>query len=410
MRTQSQILIISAHLGFLEERRIQLEKRLDYIQTVLQKCHVWLQDSVDNTITFEEIMLKCLEIAKDEPGGCNLYNYELEDSQALIKESTKQYVSSSDLIPVLRNMSRNLSEQSRKVDSMFKSQTENFEQFQQYMYNVNSMTRYLQEAANQQQSRELNIVDEMRDRLISSETRASSEQLASQPEGSEGCGKTITDISCSEPFSSSVDLPRDVSSCSQSDDSDVNSLLKEQFVSLNDKLSKITQQIQDVLERERPSHVCKKYVGFTALVSIFGPLITPFSQFESDLNDYESTTDMQMGNYKILTCFNHIQHNEGGHYDPETGIFTAPWDGFYLTCLNINIHSQGPVFIGTVERTSEHITGFRELDSVVIKLGSGQSLNIVRLDSGDQLCVYKTYDKSRICDRSRFSCFMIARV
>ncbi|KAH9495266.1 hypothetical protein Btru_016236 [Bulinus truncatus] len=374
---------------------MQMESRLTYLQSVIDGCKSWIEENDDSTLNFEEIMLKCLEIATDESSSVSPFTTsgerELHIMNARHSKNISYENSCSELVNALVSISKSLNEHSKKVDSLTRTQAEHFFYVRQQLKSDESLIKQLLDNEHPRMNSKFTEVDRSKEEIVCSKSAAKRNEL-----------ETFQSQLGIESFSSPVDSPSNLTQLTDS--------VKKEFTTLNEKLWEINTQMKELLVKNEQTDVSSGYIGFTAGVSIWGPLVSPLSQFMSDANEYGQSEHSQMTNHKILTCFNNVQHNEGGHYNPDTGIFSVPVDGFYLTCLNVNIISQGPVFVGTVERTGGHITGLRELDSVAVKLGSAQSLNIFRLNKGDELCVFKTYDHARICDSSRISCFLIAKI
>ena len=97
------------------------------------------------------------------------------------------------------------------------------------------------------------------------------------------------------------------------------------------------------------------------------------------------------GNQSEIIVFNQVLINEGGFYDPETGIFTCPWDGVYDFSFFIG---QRGGESATRIYTGLHVNDKMKVNAVVDAYNYQQDLQggnriIIRLTAGDTVQVYK---------------------
>uniref|UniRef100_A0A2C9LMR2 Uncharacterized protein n=1 Tax=Biomphalaria glabrata TaxID=6526 RepID=A0A2C9LMR2_BIOGL len=65
MRDSNEAQALTSHIHTLERTREELRSRLEYIDTTLEKCRLWLEESDDGQTGFTELVSNCSEIAGD---------------------------------------------------------------------------------------------------------------------------------------------------------------------------------------------------------------------------------------------------------------------------------------------------------------------------------------------------------
>ena len=100
--------------------------------------------------------------------------------------------------------------------------------------------------------------------------------------------------------------------------------------------------------------------------------------------------DIDAGIANYVITFNEVILNEGGYYDPTTGIFTCPWDGIYDISFFIGQRTEDKVSKGVWANLL--VNNEKVAMAVVDAYGQYQDLQggnrvIIRLEKGDKVKV-----------------------
>ncbi|KAH9505304.1 hypothetical protein Btru_059224 [Bulinus truncatus] len=112
-----------------------------------------------------------------------------------------------------------------------------------------------------------------------------------------------------------------------------------------------------------------------------------------------------------VTCFYCIKYNNGDHYNPRDGIFTAPWHGVYAVSLNFYVHSGGKVQINVLRKGSGPVHSITHT-SQPTRFSKACDVYLVELLPGDELFISSAIESRNIVfdESSHFSCFLVFQI
>nr|KAI8767050.1 EMILIN-1-like [Biomphalaria glabrata] len=133
--------------------------------------------------------------------------------------------------------------------------------------------------------------------------------------------------------------------------------------------------------------------------------------FTARIPALESILNLTRNHAMHLNCFKDVQCNFGGHYDPSTGLFTAPCDGLYAVSLGVTFQPNQKVAFSVwkiVHGNKECVTSAGTLDSYSIC----STVVLTAMKAREMLCVTSGYDSGYLKLNSfwNFSCFMIQKM
>ncbi|KAH9514870.1 hypothetical protein Btru_021192 [Bulinus truncatus] len=117
----------------------------------------------------------------------------------------------------------------------------------------------------------------------------------------------------------------------------------------------------------------------------------------------------------VVKTFTSVSHNAGGHYNPTTGVFTAPEPGLYVTSLTLCTLNEGRINVVVNHKPVNAGRGDRKVKRVCrvsakVEDNSLTGVGVVRMEAGDALYMMPVVvsDDAVLSCFSSFSCFLLS--
>lgn len=115
------------------------------------------------------------------------------------------------------------------------------------------------------------------------------------------------------------------------------------------------------------------------------------------------------GNNIVIRKYEITYPNVGKNFDADSGLFTAPVDGVYVTSISLYLLKNVEVQVGVRYQGLHQISGIHVcLISSATKFTTACSVGVVDMKAGDKLLSVVIENDETSCDKMiSFSCFLL---
>ncbi|XP_059139813.1 uncharacterized protein LOC131927947 [Physella acuta] len=423
---------ITIFLKNLENQRQVLTPLLTSINEAVEECKSWMTENVSRKKTFAE-MMQLLE----QTSGAALYtfsklldNIEFENTSGASAMSTPdtsvtstdlqhkdtlntiQFVTKEELQSVLSTLKEQLKNLEAKRNSQTKKTKQNKKRIDNLEMNVESLTErieYQTESANKHTDSTKQIkssIKEISESLLDTQKRleeldTATKDMVMKSKELETSVKEMTE----EQLILTTRLQAVDSKCSGAE-------IKSGTICqvLSQRCTKID-TLQDVLNKRLKSRDGIVAQSRNALCTVEEKYRPTSLGFCAGILD-----ELTVCAGDIVTDFDDISCNVGGHFNPDTGMFTIPVAGLYCVGLTVCVYAGENVGVGVVRRRASDLMEENVTDNDICVVGvfvdaaktNAGSVGVVELDAGDVLFVQvcKGHDVV-LAGASVFTCFKI---
>ncbi|CAL1527920.1 unnamed protein product [Lymnaea stagnalis] len=193
-----------------------------------------------------------------------------------------------------------------------------------------------------------------------------------------------------------------------------NQRLKETAENLQREIS----VLRDAGHEEKLQSVEQKYSAMDEKIQNLSQAMGDYINGRSAIGFTASPNGMSKVNVaqdKVITKFTSVAFNAGNHYNPSTGLFTAPVSGLYFSSVTVCTLNEGRINVAVKHRPADSGRGGRRVQAVsrassTAEDTSSTGTGVVHMEAGDHLYavpVTVAGDAVLSC-YSSFSCFLLS--